>query len=95
MYRVVDVRNHKTESMDNDFNSLRHSGDVEFSNAGLWESIHCGNVYCCDYFYNRPKDFKVARDWVKKNIVEGNQIRLLDALDKMEKDPQVYLYFGW
>jgi hypothetical protein len=66
------------------FDYLRYSGDREFmGRIGHWKSIDS------DGEYSRPIDINEMREWVKKNIYEGNQERLLKALDLIEKDEMV------
>ena len=98
VYRVKDMKSHEfTEiSKELDFDTLRYEGDKQFCECfQLWESITCGNTYCCDYFMTRPKDFKETKTWVKNNIYESNQKRLLDVLEQMENDKELYFYFGY
>lgn len=52
-----------------------------------------GNTDCMDY--SRPKDFSTARKWVKGRLREGTGDRLLDALDRLEKDKDLYFQFTW
>lgn len=85
---------HKAKAVE--FDSFRYGGDREYGAAKLeWEYKTCGNVYCCDYLYKRPKDFETHRSWIKQNIIEANQNRLLAALDTMEKDENIYFEFSY
>lgn len=65
------------------FDGLRHAGDREFiwTKDFEWEYVRCEHDT-----YKRPKNFDEARAWVRNNICEENQPRLLEALDEMEYD---------
>lgn len=96
--RLVSNNFHESKSVSEEFGFdwLRHVGDREFAVSGLFESIGCDKgPYCCDYFLNRPKDFEETRHWIKTHIEEFNQNRLLDLMDVLEKNKDVYLYFSW
>ena len=43
----------------------------------------------------RPKDFNKCREWIKEKVYEGNQQRLLNALDKMENDETLCFTWSW
>jgi hypothetical protein len=53
-----------------------------------WDGVHEIN-------YRRPADLKKARFWVKSNVPEDYQDRLLNLLDNMEKFPNLYLDFSY
>jgi hypothetical protein len=72
------------------FDSLRYVGDEDFLCNVRWYR-HSKDLY--DYF--RPLDFVEAKEWVKSNIVESNQPRLLNLLDNMESNPNLWAYFGY
>jgi len=66
------------------FDHLRYSSDKEFMNRyGKFKGIDSEGEYV------RPIDFTETREWIKNNIHEGNQERLLKALDLMETDEMV------
>ncbi len=73
------------------FDYMRYTGDKEFvmnnDFEAAWEYVDR------DIDYKRPRNFSKCRQWVKENIIKGNQKRLIDALDKMEKDEK--LVFSW
>lgn len=83
----------KTEKYEK-FDSARYSGDREFVSSVDFKPHPQDGVDFEERFY-RPKDFSVARQWVKDNIIDGNQPRLLTLLEEMEKDESIYLYFSW
>ena len=69
------------------FDHLRYSGDREFmGRVGHWKDTDSGGEY------SRPKDIPEMREWVKKNIHEATQERLLKALDLMETDEMVVFH---
>ena len=43
----------------------------------------------------RPKDFGKCKDWVKENVVECNQSRLITALERMETDESLAFRWSW
>ena len=86
---------HSAEPDDKRFDFIRYSGDVEFHQSVEWETVRCKELHYCDQYFSRPKDFKKARQWVKKNVFKGNQKRLLDVLDLMEKEEDLYLRFSY
>ncbi len=72
------------------FDHLRYSGDREFmGRLGHWKDIDSEGEY------SRPKDIPEMREWVKKNIHEGNQDRLLKALDLIEQDEMVGFHVSY
>lgn len=99
-YRLLGIKDDKsdpigiskyweTESVD--FDSLRRSGDREFINEdsfGWSELIEDDKNWSENYI--RPINIAEAKRWVKENIYEGNQPRLLSILDKMEQDKMIY-----
>lgn len=75
------------------FDSLRYAGDEEFL---AWlgengESRTLGQDRDIEV-YQRPQDLKLAREWVKANIVEGNQERWLNLFDLLEADTEKHLW---
>jgi hypothetical protein len=71
------------------FDSLRHSGDREFITSGLFADYDEDGEFC------RPRDFEVCRQWVRKNIFEGSQARLIEAIDRMEQDESLVFWYSF
>lgn len=71
------------------WDGLRYGGDKDFILENDFE--------CYDESDDlvRPKDFENCRLWVKDNIQQGGQLRLLEVLDKMEKDLTLVFRFSW
>lgn len=65
------------------FDYLRYAGDTNFNNEVEFEYM---DVPDKEEMLKRPKDFDAAEKWVKENISDGNQFRLLNALEKMRND---------
>ncbi len=82
---------YKTEDEDW-FDCGRRSGDADFVVENDWVCVDDdeGNREL-----RRPKDFEKARQWVKENISKEGQPRLLEALDKMEKDETLAFRWSW
>ncbi len=74
------------------FDSLRHSGDRDFVMGN--EMMRPFPQDTEDHFA-RPKDFEKAKEWVKSNVFEGNQPRLLKCLEEMQKDDKLCFIFSW
>jgi hypothetical protein len=83
----------KTEKF-NDFDDLRYSGDREFASNVKFVRHPEGGVDFEERYY-RPENLGDSREWVKANVIECNQPRLLKLLDDMEKYPNLYLYFSY
>jgi hypothetical protein len=81
---------HTTERLDW-FDTYRHSGDRDFVIENEFEFIDEQT----ENGLARPKDFNKCREWVKSKIYEGNQQRLLDALDKIEADETLCFTWSW
>lgn len=83
------------------FDSMRFSYDREFATcrefAWDFEQDDPNHPYAEIHgrTYYRPHNLNEAREWIKKNVVESNQQRLLTLLDDMEIEPDLYLYFAW
>jgi hypothetical protein len=79
------------------FDSCRYSGDRDFvtTDALDWEEIPDSDYSMETRFYNRPKDIDKAREWIKANVYEGNQSRLLKLMDDMEANPNLVIYNSW
>lgn len=73
------------------FDYLRYSGDREFVIENRFYAVDNDG----DGDLQRPEDFDKTREWVRKNVFEGNQERLLTALDKMEADESLAFTWSW
>ena len=71
---------------------MRHTGDRDFVLETEFVFVD-SDLEVEDQELARPADFNKARAWVKANVVEGNQPRLLEALERMEQDEP--LVFTW
>lgn len=80
-----------------EFDSLRYSGDRELLNNNeiKWEYKHDGDGGMGDRDYMRPKDLNVAIKWVKENVFEGNQRRLIDLFREMKNDNKLYIGYTY
>lgn len=72
-----------------DWDSSRYTGDDEFSTANFSENEWVKDGYD---LYWRPKDFEAGRKWVRDNIIDVCQPRLLNILDAMEKDRFLFFF---
>ncbi len=98
LYNFAPMREGKSKLPERDarFDSLRYSGDREFStwigqeDNGEFTSL-TDSLWDFDC-YERPKDLQKAREWVKANIVEDNQKRWLDLFDLLETDTKKSLW---
>ena len=75
------------------FDGLRYSGDREFMR---WIYDHCEKLKEPleaedQYGLYRPDDFCAARAWVNAEVVEGNRQRLLNLLDMLEAEPDLWM----
>lgn len=75
------------------WDSLRHSGDKDFIIENKFDCYDDSDDEGCEYV--RPNDFNKCREWIKKKIFEGNQPRLLKAMDEMEKDKSLTFHWSW
>lgn len=75
------------------FDYLRYSGDREFVLEN--EFTYVDEDAEEDMELARPSDFNKTREWVKNNVYKGNQQRLLEALDKLEKDETLAFSWSW
>lgn len=93
---ILKDNNGNIETEDFGFDSDKYSGDGEFVTTDLieWEYVQYRPNYP-DYIYKRPKDLDIAIDWVKNNIYEGNQERLINLLEAMKENKNLYIYCGW
>ena len=76
------------------FDYLRYSGDRDFVVENEFEFIDNDNEVE-EQELARPKDFNKCREWIKEKVYEGNQQRLLNALDKMENDETLCFTWSW
>lgn len=73
---------------DLDFDTIRHAGDKEFVLGVEFVDLE-------DPYYVRPMSINSAKEWVKENIQQNLQKRLLDALVAMEKDTNICFKFSY
>jgi hypothetical protein len=86
----------KTESIDS-FDSYRRSGDREFifdSNIEWKYQSDGPDDDMWAYSYMKPEHPNKAREWVKANVYKANQERLLNIIDLMEKEKDIYLHYS-
>lgn len=69
------------------FDHCRYSGDKEFFGRE-------GKLYSVDSDgeYERPKDIDESIEWIKQNVHEGNQPRLIKALELMKEDENIVFH---
>jgi|ERR1700761_2550660 len=84
----------RVESTSVGWDHLRYSGDRDFALSNLFYRVSDREPNP-ESFYHRPNDFNEVRDWVRANVVPGNQARLLNILDVLEKDETLYFSFNW
>lgn len=65
------------------FSTVRYSGDTQFNDEVEFNYI---DVPDKDEILKRPVDFDAAEKWVKENVYEANQSRLIYALKRMRED---------
>ena len=75
------------------FDHLRFGGDSDFVTEN--EFYYYDDSDEEGKSYRRPSDFDKCRCWVKSNIIEENQKRLLNALDKIEADETLCFTWSW
>lgn len=76
----------------------RYGGDREFCRAIEFDQRVDGDDGEPDIdtrVYNRPSDLDAAISWVKENIHEGNQERLIRVLEEMKKDLDLWFYLSY
>lgn len=76
------------------FDHLRYTGDRDFVVDNEFVFLDNDNEVE-EQELARPKDFNKCREWVKEKVVECNQYRLLNALDKMEADETLCFTWSW
>jgi hypothetical protein len=74
------------------WDSCRYGGDKDFAVSGLFEYVDKEEEYP---EYYRPIDFNKTRNWIKENIEELAQPRLLQAINEMEADENLVFYFSY
>lgn len=96
-YRVTKSGDDLVASRYEDFDTGRYAGDRDFvlSMAIEWEELveDPSDLWSRDFC--RPKDINAAKEWVRQNITEGNQPRLIKLLEDMEKIPNLYIFCSW
>lgn len=88
----IDPRS-KKEIKVKEFDSMCFVGDVDFIRAGQnfgWIDLQLDE---CDYC--RPQNIVDAMDWVKQNIREENQTRLIKVLTDMYWKSDLWFYFSY
>jgi hypothetical protein len=81
---------------DIEWESSRHAHDYDFAGQPF---LACSEddptvLGWEDDYYRRPEDFEFLRQWVKDNVVPNNQPRLLNIIDRMQQDPNLFFYFS-
>ena len=76
------------------FDSLRYTGDRDFVVENDFIAVDTDNEVGYQTLF-RPKDFQKSKDWVVSNVVECNQYRLIEALNKMELDKDLVFSWSW
>jgi len=76
------------------WDAIRYSGDRDFILSTEFDCVDNDNAVE-DQEYFRPKDFDKTRQWVRDNIVEMNQHRILTALDKVQSDETLVFHWSW
>lgn len=96
-YPYQTIKTFKTSTPDW-WDSFRHSGDREFCSSVDFDHRAEGDDGDPDIdrrVYSRPSDLDAAISWVKENIYEGNQERLIRVLEEMKKDPDLWFYLSY
>lgn len=88
----IEVPFYETKTQDW-FDYLRYSGDSDFVLEN--EFTYIDEDAEEDIRLARPSDFNKTRQWIRDNLSEGNQDRLLEALDKLEKDETLAFSWSW
>lgn len=84
----------KYSTQDQDwFNFTRHSGDREFAVQYL---LRYSDELDQDSGLLRPNNIDQGIEWVNSHIeFEGNKKRLIEALEKMREDKDLYFTISW
>lgn len=77
---------------DSEWDWFRYSGDREFASIDNFERVYLSHDGL-DLW--RPEQISNAVEWVRENIHEENQLRLLEILERMETDPQLWFESSW
>lgn len=86
-YRINGNKQVRIENWD----SMRHSGDSELM-VSEFEWIYKDND---EYeFICKPYNFNEAIEWVKSNICEENQQRLIELFELMKTDESIWIEFS-
>lgn len=75
------------------FDSLRYSGDKEFVSQVEFQYYNENTEEGYDYY--KPVNLDTAEAWIKENIYENLQPRLLQAINEMRKDKDIVFRFSW
>lgn len=80
------------------FDFIRRSGDKDliFDSDIEWVYLY-DDPEKPDYenSYRRPRSIDIAKNWVKENIVEKDQERLLDLFSAMEKNTKLWITISY
>lgn len=76
------------------FDFIRHTGDSDFVLENDFVFVD-SDAEVEEQELARPADFNKCREWVKTNVFEGNQPRLLEALDRLEQDESLVFTWSW
>lgn len=87
--RKVAYINHDREDW---FDNLRFMNDDNFIYENEFDTLHEIDFESGSDF-KRPKDFNLVRDWIIDN--DCAKERLLQALDRIKKDKDLYFYVSW
>lgn len=79
------------------FDSLRYGGDKEFASQEFFiettdKDIRSGFD---DQQYYRITDHEKASEWVRANLPDGNQRRLLKLIEDMQNDHTLHITFSY
>lgn len=78
----------------NSFDSIRMAGDTDFifeSDFGWKYKYDDPDKPDFENSYRRPEDLNRAKDWIQKNIPEGNQNRLITLIDDMAQNQNLWI----
>jgi hypothetical protein len=90
---VEDYGNYYTEFETEkvEFDSLRYSGDKDFISETKWIYLYDDPNDTNSRLYQRPENISIVIEWINENIT-NNQQRLLDLLELMNKDVNIWIY---
>src|SRR5215211_1487921 len=74
----------------------QHEGDRDFA-IGLEFDLHPIGLVYPSQRYVRPTAFEEAYNWVldSEDVCAEDKPRLLDLLNDLEDDPELYIRFSW